>query len=72
MHIQALTFLIPLTEPIRYHNVSAMVNKEATAIGMGVYILAMRIIVVATLKWCELYRIVVQIMTITTPYCGAD
>ena len=39
-HIQTLTFLIPLTEPISYHNVSAMVNKEATAIGMGVYILA--------------------------------
>jgi hypothetical protein len=41
--IQTLTFLIPHTKPISYHNVSAMVNKEATAIGMGVYILALGI-----------------------------
>ena len=42
-HIQTLTFLIPHTKPISYRNVSAMVNKEATAIGMGVYILALGI-----------------------------
>ena len=42
-HIQTLILLIPLTKRISYHNVTAMVNKEATAIGMGAYILAMGI-----------------------------